>query len=171
MMAAATPTPWPLAGKHVYGDHESYRRIATWLAPCSTVADWGGGMGRLRKWLPQTTKYVLIDGTSQARRQVLVDLRHYHGLSSGLALRHVLDATDGWELVLGNALAAFQYRAAIVTWTPDAERTHVVRTADGWAVRWFNPEDLRERCAPYLVKEERLIQRHPERIYYLEKAA
>lgn len=164
-----TPQPWHLPKKRAYGDRHTYERAAAWLSPCTTVADWGGGGGIFRKFLPPTVRYINVDGTAQVDGQVLADLNAYREPSDGILLRHVLDNTPDWHAVLRNALAAFHKRLAIVTYTPDASETVEVRREGGWPVRYFNPDDLRAEMAPWLVSEEQVTNRHPERIYYLER--
>lgn len=164
-----TPQPWHLPKKRSYGDRHTYERAAAWLAPCATVADWGGGGGMFRKFLPPSVRYTLVDGTAQVDGQILADLATYRVPSDGILLRHILDNTPDWQPVLQNALAAFRQRMAVVTFTPDAQETVEVREEAGWPVRYFNPNDLRAMMAPWLVGEEDVRNRHPERVYYLER--
>lgn len=166
-----TPTPWRVNLQHqVYGSTTTYQMAAEWLSPCATVADWGGGFGHFQSYLPTTTAYTLVDGTQQVEGQVLADLAHYRTPSEGILLRHVLDMTEDWFSVLYNALSAFTYRMAVITFTEDAlEPVENVKIKSGWPVRRFNPDTLRWLMLPHLVKDEAVKTSHPERVYLLEK--
>lgn len=171
-----TPIPW--SGKCLqhqsYGSVTTYRRVAQWVGGCHDVADWGASTGFLRHFLPATVRYLPVDGTLQAPEgwaQMLVDLRTYTQPSEAIVLRHVLDNTFDWQAILTNALAAFQKRMAIVTFTRDAAVTHLAKVKSGWPVWRFNPDDLRRPMGSLLVGEEQVRETHPERIYYLERAS
>lgn len=154
-----------------YGTDDTYRLAAVWLAVCATVADWGGAAGRFREFLPDTVQYTLVDGTLQTDQWpiILADLRTYRRPSDGILLRHVLDNTVEWIPVLTNALIACQQRLVVITFTPDATQTHVVKVKAGYPITHFHPRDLRTAMGPWLRHEEQVHTSHPERVYYLER--
>ena len=174
-----TPRPWHLPGKLRYGAADTYRLAADWLQTCPTVADWGGGTGFFRPFLPNSVRYTRVDGTQQPDRmaraltgndvQVLADLTTYREPSDGILLRHVLDNTDEWQPILANALTAFRQRLVVVTYTPAATMTTVVRHEHGWPVRHFDHEDLIGAMGSLLVRFAFVPTSHPERVYYLER--
>lgn len=164
-----THRAWPYEIEQ-YGTRDTYCRAAQWLAPCATVADWGGAAGYFRTFLPHATEYTLIDGTVQATEQVVADLTVYTEPSDGILLRHVLDNTPNWRPILTNALAAFRQRLVVVTFIGDGPETHVIPKANGWPYWQFNPEDLRVAMRPYLVRDETVQTTHAERVYYLERS-
>lgn len=166
-----TPQPWKAALRHPrYATDETYRRGAAWLADCQAVADWGGGTGYFRRFLRPEVHYTLVDGTVQGEPQVLADLASYHEPCEGIVLRHVLDNTPSWRAVLDNALAAYQHRLVIVTFTPEADRTHQTRLKSGWPITRFAVAELRAVMGPQLVADESVHTSHPERLYYLQRA-
>lgn len=170
-MMSGTATAWGPGLQHpVYATEDTYRLAAAWLTDCATVEDWGGGSGHLAAYLPDAVAYCVVEGTRQGTSQVLADLAHYRGSADGIVLRHVLDVTENWQAVLVNALASFQRRMVVVTFTPDAEQTRVAKMKSGWPVRHFSPEDLRQHMAPWLVSDEAVSTTHPERIYFCRRA-
>jgi len=169
-LAYLTPRPWGGRLAHPrYGTDDTYTRIAAYLGGLESVADWGGGAGHLRAFLPPTVTYTVIDGTYQGDDQVLADLATYREPSDGIAIRHVLEHVDDWRAVLRNALAAFRKRLVLVTFTPDSDETYVAKTKSGWPVRHFNPIDLRREMGALLINDDALRTSHPERIYYCER--
>jgi hypothetical protein len=136
------------------------------------IADWGAGSGFFRLFVDHGTRYIPIDGTPRDLPNfVLADLARYRQPSGGILLRHVVDMTEDWRLVLENAMAAFRRRMVIITFTPDAESTHVSKRKSGWPVWHFNPDDLRHVMGTALVRDYALQTSHPERIYLLEREA
>lgn len=167
-----TPVPWHLSYQHPwYGTEETYRRAAAWLIDCEAIADWGGGSGHFGRFLNPNVNYVVIDGTLQGGPQVLADLASYHEPCEGIMLRHVLDMTEDWRNVLANALRSFQRRMVVITFSAEADRTHVTRIKGGWPMTRFALTELRAAMAPHLVRDEQIRTSHPERIYYLERAS
>lgn len=152
-----------------YGSQTSYQRAAQWLARCRGVADWGGSTGHLGRHLPASVAYHVVDGTLQHPSTVLADLATYTTPTDGIALRHVLDCTFEWAAVLRNAIRACESRLVVITFTPDADVSHIEKLKSGWPVWHFNPNDLRAFMRPFLVREEMVTETHPERIYYLER--
>lgn len=180
MTTYATQVPWVKPGKTRYGIEASYRAAAAWLSPCATIADWGGGAGQFRRYLPPWHRYTLVDGTDQGvRRQVIVDLVGYRVPSDGILLRHVLDCTFDWRAVLASACAAFRRRLCVVTFTPAAEATVVDHRIGAWPVTHFAEADLRAAFADGRAHLADVVvvrpgpdeqQYAPERVYCLERA-
>ncbi len=165
-----TLVPWRASLQHPqYGTADTYRLAATWLQHCPTVADWGGSTGFFGTCLPASVQYTIVDGTQQVAGQVLADLATYQEPSDGILLRHVLDATPEWDVVLRNALAACRQRLVVVTHTPPAAETAIVHVKSGWPIWHFNPADLRAIMGTWLVSDEAVITSHPEHVYYLER--
>lgn len=170
-MQFVTPAPWKASLQHpIYGTRDTYEIAADWLKNCATVSDWGGSTGFFRTLLPSSVHYTLVDGTQQVVEQVLADLAAYRESSDGILLRHVLDMTADWRLVLANALIAFRRRLAVVTFTPDEADTRIVKQKSGWPIWGFNPNDLRAAMGHLLVDEIEVKTSHPERVYLLERA-
>lgn len=173
-MTHVTPAIWSarLLQHPRYGSEETYRLAAAWVCECAEVADWGGGTGFLRHLLPASVRYRCVDGTLRPpmkHAQVLADLATYREPSEAIVLRHVVDMTEDWQAVLANALAAFRRRLVVITFTPDAETTHLAKRKSGWPIWHFNPDDLRARMRPFLVCDEARQTSHPERVYLLER--
>lgn len=167
-----TPHRWHDRLQHdVYGATDTYRLAAEWLAECATVEDWGGGSGHFARYLPDSAAYLCVDGTPQARRQVLADVSKHQSDADGILLRHVVDMTEDWRAVLGNALRSFRRRMVVITFTPDAPHTCVAKHKSGWPVRHFNPDDLRAAMGAHLRRDVFLHTTHPERVYFLERAS
>lgn len=165
-----TPAPWkPLLQRPQYATDDTYRLAAEWLKGCATVADWGGGSGYFRDFLPATVGYRNVDGTAQTSEQVLADLVHYREPSDGILLRHVIEINVDWRTILRNALEACRHRLVVVTFTPPAEETTLVHIKSGWAVHRFDVRDLLTVMSPYLVGYECVRTTHPERVFYLER--
>lgn len=170
MAPYVTPAPWWGGLQRTsYATSDTYARAAAWLWRCRTVADWGGGSGHFGSWLPTDTAYHVVDGTRQAEQQTLADLRLHREPAEGILLRHVLDINTEWPAILTNALASFQRRMVVVTFTPDVPVTGVVKLKSGWPIVHFNPDDLRQVMGSLLVVDEQIQTTHPERVYYLER--
>jgi hypothetical protein len=167
MRPHVTPLEWAYDFDR-YATDETYQRAASWLRDCPTVADWGGGRGYFRSFLPPSVAYTLVDGTLQTSDQVLAELTEYHEPSDGILLRHVLDCTDTWAPILRNALEACRQRLAVVTFQ-DGTCTVPDRRKHGWIYWHTNPADLRAAMGPWLVRDEAVQTSHAERVYYLER--
>src|SRR5574338_486435 len=166
MTSFVTPQPWSARLQHpMYATAETYQRAAAWLRDCGDVADWGGGPGLLGSFLPASVRYTIVDGTLQHTEQTLVDLEHYREPADGILIRHVLDINLGWRDILDNAVQAFRRRLVVVTFTPDRDASTVIKFKSGWPIIEFNPDDLRERMRPFLVREDMVMTTHPERVY------
>lgn len=170
MIETVTARAWktPTHGGPRYGTDDTYRAAAAWLAPCATIADWGGGYGYFGAFVP-TARYTVVEGTRHSGADILADLATYRAPSDGILIRHVLDNTPEWPAVLANALAAFRHRMVVITFTPPAETTAVVKLKSGWPITHFNPDDLRRAMGTLLVHDEGMDTSHPERLYYLER--
>lgn len=170
--AFVTPQPWRLGLQHAsYGSEATYRKVAEWVGVCPRVDDWGGSTGHLRRYLPESCVYRVIDGTEQYPGTVLANLVNFVEPCDGIVLRHVLDNTFYWSQVLSNALKAFRHRLAVVTFTKDAQATQLAKVKSAWPIWHFNPDDLRRHMDAFLVREEQVHETHPERVYYLERHA
>jgi hypothetical protein len=163
-----TPHPWALVDKRRYGDEETYRIAAAWLGGCASVADWGGGAGYFRRFLPGSVRYLNVDGTLQDGVDVVADLATYDGQSDGLMLRHVIDNTPEPDYVLVNALASYRERMAVVLYTPHSEAVQVVRYQYGWPVWNLNHERLIE-CFGSALRQT--IKTGDETVFLLERRA
>lgn len=164
-----TPVVWPKPGKQCYGNPATYALAASWLDPCATIADWGGGAGFFRRYLdPARHQYTLIDGTDQGvPGQVFADLADFRQPSDGIMIRHVVDMTPDWRRVLDNVLVSYRHRAVIVTWTPFSDGpTRVERYISGWPVWNFAPGALVGACGPELARS---IACGAEWVYCLER--
>lgn len=166
-----TPAPWAANLQHdLYATRDTYELAADWLRDCIDVADWGGGTGYFRQVLAPSVTYRVVDGTRQVAAQALADLRTFREPADGILIRHVLDVNHDWRQILDNALASFQRRMVVVTFTPDAAVTGVVKMKSGWPVLNFAKDDLRAAMAPHLVADVRVQTSHPEHVFYLERA-
>ena len=169
-MTHATPAIWGPNLQHtIYATPLTYRVAADWVRSCRTVADWGGGGGYLGTFLPPSVEYRVIDGTQQCLDGVVADLTTYLEPSDGIVLRHVLDNTPDWAMVLRNALQVCQQRLIVVTFTPAAATTRVVKMKSGWPIWQFNPADLRDIMGDWLVQDRPFPTTHPEHVYWLER--
>lgn len=173
-MGAVTP-PWPRR-REKYGTDDTYMLASEWLYDCPTVADWGGANGYCCQYFPLTCRYHVVDGTYQDFNPTIVaDLRKYCGKSAGILLRHVVDNTLHWQEVLRNAVASFEHRMVVVTFTPAVAETTMIDKRWGPGKRpgypyWhFNHDDLRREMAGLIHSEHCLQTTHPERLYFLER--
>lgn len=167
-----TPVPWKASLQHPrYATEDTYRLSAGWLKDCATVADWGGSTGFFGTCLPPSVAYTVVDGTLQVTDQVLADLLTYREPSDGILLRHVLEINVDWRTILRNALAAFRQRLVVVTHTPSAAQTTYVKHKSGWPIHNLSAVELVDEMGAHLVKVDVVQTSHPERVYYLERAA
>lgn len=169
--SSVTPSPWGANLQHpFYGTADTYRRAAEWLSvDCASIADWGGGNGFFRTFLPGHIRHVVIDGTWQTTEQVLTDLSLYKVPSDGILIRHVLELNANWREILQNALDSFTKRMVVVTFTGPAPFTRVLKMKSGWPIHQFNLDELRAAMAPWLVRDEAVQTSHPEHVFYLAK--
>lgn len=166
-MLTATAPAWAGGLVHPsYGTDDTYRLAAAWLEGCPDVADWGGGLGHFASFLPATTRYTLVDGTSHRDGTVVADLRQYRRQASGILLRHVLEHNDEWETILRQAVQACRQRLCVVTFTPDRGRTERIKVKSGWPVWSLAPVDVRTVLGAGLIRDEACETSHPEHVYY-----
>lgn len=169
-MLTATAVPWSGGLVHErYGTDDTYRMAAGWLEGCYEVADWGGGSGYFRKFLPASVRYTVIDGTKHNEQTMVADLAAYTEPADGILLRHVLEHNDQWRTVLANALHACRYRLVVVTFTPDTDVTHRMKMKSGWPVWAFATAELRTELGVFLVHDQPVQTSHPEHVYYVER--
>ena len=100
-----------------YSRSEAFQIGARWLARCPLVADWGCGGGMLRDYIP-ADRYRGVDGSATWAADVHTDLAEYREPSAGVFMRNVLEHDWRWDDILGNALAAFEWRMVLVIFTP-----------------------------------------------------
>jgi len=170
-----TKIPWvtKVQGSQ-YGAEDTYRMAADWLSPyCETIADWGGAQGHFGNFLPSKLlwRYHVVDGTLQTKNQVIADLATYHERSEGILLRHVLEMSDDWKVILENAVEAFTKRMVLVTFTKQVESARIITHHLTWPVYAFNHEkDLIPIMRPYLAEYTEInTGKHLEHVYFLEK--
>lgn len=129
--------------QQAYGDVTTYELGAEFLAPCTTVEDWGCGYGWFAKHLPRARG---IDGSLSPFADEIVDLADYRSDVEGIFMRHVLEHDDRWPAILDNALGSFSWRMVLVVFTPWAEKTGPIAMTDlGVPDIAFRQEDLTER--------------------------
>lgn len=107
-----------------YGDDASYLKAAAWLDD-GEVEDWGGGPGYAKQFFHHG--YKLVDGTRHDGVDVVTNLAIYRSNTHGILLRHVIEHSMDWKLILGNAIASCQ-KLALVIFTPFGDETRVIAT-------------------------------------------
>lgn len=107
-------SPWP------YGDTESYRIGAEYLADCDVVEDWGCGAGWFTRF--RTHGYVGVDGSQSPFATRVVDLEEYTSSADGIFMRHVLEHNYQWSRILRNAVSSFRKRLVLAIFTPWSDR-------------------------------------------------
>lgn len=165
-----TPTPWTGGlQRDSYGAPTTYRLAAGWLRDCAEVADWGGGTGAFKAYLPSAVRYRVIDGTQQPGVDLCEDLELLgmaEARCEGIMLRHVLELNPDWELIVRKLLASFTRRAVIVTFTPPFSKIK-----SGWHFAPVPLDQLRAMVAGVLVHEEAPVTPDGEHVFYLERAS
>ncbi len=156
-----------------YADTETYRIGADWLRDCARVEDWGCGRGWLRTLIP-ADRYFGVDGSVSPHADVTSDLTAYRSVTPGLFMRHVLEHNDRWERILGNAVASFTERMALILFTPMADRTHTIAVNPDIGVPdiSFAEADLLPHIGDTLVERFDLVtaaQYGVETVYLLER--
>jgi hypothetical protein len=99
-----------------YGDSESYRIGAEYLADCEVVEDWGCGAGWFSKF--RTHGYVGVDGSRSPFATRIADLEEYTSSADGIFMRHVLEHNYRWSEVLRNAVRSFRRKLVLAIFTP-----------------------------------------------------
>jgi hypothetical protein len=159
-----------------YGDITTYLKGAEFLKGLA-LEDWGTGLGWMRQYC-KDVEYVGLDGSRTPFANLVVDLCSYRSHTPGLFMRHVLEHNRRWREILINAVASFQHRMVLVTFSPyQTDQTRILAEHE-YTPGSFIPdigflrEDLVREFSPYLVKEETLktqTQYQTETVYYLEK--
>jgi hypothetical protein len=98
-----------------YGDTETYKIGADFLADCETVEDWGCGAGGFKRYRPDA---IGIDGSVTPFADKLEDLVNYTSNVDGIFIRHVLEHDRNWKIILVNALKSAKKKLVIVLFTP-----------------------------------------------------
>lgn len=106
-----------LAEPQPYGGPTTYELAAEWLAPCSTVADWGCGKGGFSPYVQPPRRYVGFDGSVTPFASRVVDLASFQWPSEGLLLRHVIEHDYRWADILRNAERSYRRRMVVVLFT------------------------------------------------------
>lgn len=159
-----------------YGETTTYTKGAEWLWGCQTIQDWGCGLGYFHTCL-QHQRYVGLDGSSSDFVDHVVDLTIYRSDVQGIFMRHVLEHNLEWRKILENAVASFTRRMCLVVFTPFAEKTGVIVTAEftpGVCIPdiSFSRQELTSYFNKFLIGEETLKTRTQygiEHVFYLEK--
>jgi len=113
-----------------YGDTESYRMGANWLADCDDIEDWGCGKGWFKNFVGDEQTYIGVDGSRTPFANVLADLVTYTSSTEGLFMRHVLEHNYDWMQILTNAVDSFTKRMVLVLFTPLEDMTREIAFAD-----------------------------------------
>jgi hypothetical protein len=161
--------------KRRYGDDVTYRKGIAFLDGYGTIEDWGCGLGYARRYVKHSA-YVGIDGSSTLADKN-VDLERYLSDTDCIFMRHVLEHNLEWRRILGNAIASFRKRMALVVFTPFAATTRQIGTSMmGTAIPVpdisFRKEDLVSFFERLTWAEESVrtkTQYGVEHLFYLEK--
>lgn len=135
-----------------YGDSDSYRIGAEFLAPCPTIEDRGCGLGWFRRFTQPDQRYTGIDGSLSDFVDVVADLETYRSTTAGLFMRHVLEHNYRWDRVLDAAVASFTQRMVVAIFTPWADDEITVLGFEhdyGVPTLAFAPDDITDRLAPH----------------------
>jgi hypothetical protein len=106
-----------------YGEKVTYAKGFVYLWTCGLIEDWGCGEGFLRL-LCRKDQYRGLDGSITPGADEIVDLETYRSCVPGIFMRHVLEHNLEWKKILLNALNSFQYKMALVLFTPFADKTY-----------------------------------------------
>lgn len=159
-----------------YGETESYVKAVAFLDGHGTVEDWGCGTAWAKRLFTQSV-YTGIDGSWSKFCDKHVELQTYTSTPDCILMRHVLEHNLGWRAILGNALASFQRRMSLITFTPFGQETRVMGAFSAETVVGssyenipdisFNYSDLTETFKDLIVKEETI--KTGEHLFYLQK--
>jgi len=137
-----------------FGGDTTYRKAMEFLEGCARVEDWGCGTAYARRFL-KAGVYVGVDGSPNKFCDAQVELAEYTSRAEGILIRHVLEHNPDWRTILGNALASFTKRLALIVSTPFGPETREI------AVQWggipdisFRREDLVEALGGLPCTEE-----------------
>ena len=117
-----------LRAREPYGDRASYEMAAEWMAGLDRVEDWGCGKGFLKTVMDNPAAYHGIDGSYTPFAEKITDLCTYKSTAQGIVLRHVLEHSHQWPVILANALQSFTKRLCIVLFTPLVDKTVLLHT-------------------------------------------
>lgn len=156
-----------------YGDTVTYRLGAEFLAPCTTIEDWGCGLGWMRNFVPKD-RYLGVDGSNSRFADRIVDLESHTSDVDGIFMRHVLEHNYGWERILANAVSSFRRRLVLVTFTPHGATTHelVFHDDPGVPDLSFAKRDLTAHFAGLRWREETYetdTQYGTETVFFVER--
>lgn len=99
----------------IYGDMDTYRLGADFLADCTVVEDWGVGAGGFKRYRKDA---IGVDGSMTPHADKIADLTDYRSVCDGVFMRHVLEHNREWKSILSNALQSAGEKLAIVLFTP-----------------------------------------------------
>lgn len=99
----------------IFGDTETYKYGAEFLADCATVEDWGTGAGGFKRYRPDA---IGVDGSLTPHADRIANLEDYMSKSEGIFIRHVLEHNRNWKVILKNAMASATKKLALVTFVP-----------------------------------------------------
>jgi hypothetical protein len=111
-------------GAFRYGDTETYRLAAAFLADMEEVEDWGCGLGGFKRFC--LTKYIGVDGSKTPIADKIVDLCKYRSSVDGIMMRHVLEHNPDWRLILEGAVASCRKKLCLILFTTFSETTRQI---------------------------------------------
>jgi hypothetical protein len=112
-----------------YGDTQTYKMGAEFLARCGSIEDWGCGKGFMRT-LCDPNAYIGIDGSKTPHADIIDDLATRVSSPAGIFMRHVLEHNVNWDFILDNAIQSAQKKLCIVLFTPLVDETHQIAWND-----------------------------------------
>lgn len=161
-------------GSFRYGNTETYKLAADFLADIEVVEDWGTGMGGFKKVFNGTV--IGVDGTKTPFVDIVADLRGYASNVDGIVMRHVLEHNYDWTMVLTNAINSFNKKFCLVIFTPFTEKTKEIAHNASHGVDVpdisFKQADIEHFFAPFKWRMEKLKSRTHygvEYIYFIQK--
>lgn len=156
-----------------YGALDTYRVAAQWLDGHGDVYDWGCGQRFAERFFSRS-RYIGIDGCFDGSANC--DLALLDTGCDSILMRHVLEhnVAGAWRVILENAVRSFRQRMALVTFTPFARETHVLKTehyaTGSLPYLSFCKDDLVAVMGPHLVADYPVPTTHPEHVFLLEKS-
>jgi hypothetical protein len=148
------------------GRKATYVKAVGYLdAPGKILEDWGGGTGAAGDFV-KYARYRVIDGSVNARADVVAELHSYRSRADSILVRHVLEHNHTWRAILHNAVESFTWRLAVVLFTPLSDHTH--NTAKRIPNYLFKLDDLLDVIRPLPVEVERV---GTETILYVSRTA
>ena len=160
--------------KFAYGDDTSYQKAIEFLDGSWTIEDWGCGTAWAKKFVKQGY-YVGIDGTWSPHCDLVADLRTYKSKAEAILIRHILEHNFRWKEILGNALASYRKKFALILFTPFSDETKPIGMSWGTVPDLsFKKEDLLELLKHHTFTEESLktsTQYGVEHIFYVTRSS